>query len=62
MAITNQSKPTTSVTNQTKVSIGESWDTNITSWNTETRSWNDMFSFIDNQSRQTSTITNVNKP
>ena len=37
--ITNTAKPTTTLANASKVSIGETWATITTSWTTETRSW-----------------------
>lgn len=51
MAITNVSKPTTTLSNSSKVSIEETWDSNTTTWNSETRTWDDMASTIDNQSK-----------
>lgn len=62
MAIANVTKPTTSLTNTTKVSIGETWASILTTWATDTRTWDDCVSLIDNLSRTTSTITNVSKP
>jgi len=35
----NISKPTTSLGNSAKVSIGETWGTITTTWATETRTW-----------------------
>ena len=40
--ITNTAKPTTTLTNASRVISFESWDTNTTSWNTEVRTWNEM--------------------
>jgi hypothetical protein len=51
MAITNISKPSSSIANQTKINIGESWDSNTSSWDTETRSWNEMASLLENVAR-----------
>lgn len=48
MSITNESKPTTSVSNSSKVESEVTWDTNTTTWNTEVRNWNDMGSTIIN--------------
>jgi hypothetical protein len=53
MALVNISKPTTSLTNTTKVSSYETWDTNTTTWDTETRTWDDMGSLFDNVSKGT---------
>jgi len=46
----NQSKPTTSYTNQTKINIGETWDSDTSTWDTETRTWGEMASKIVNES------------
>lgn len=62
MSITNQSKPTTSLANTTRVSIGETWDSIPTTWNTETRTWDDCISLIDNASRVSSSMVNASKP
>lgn len=51
MAITNQSKPTTSLTNSSKVSIGETWATISTTWATETRTWLAVSQLFTNQLR-----------
>lgn len=48
MAITNISKPSSSLTNTTKINIAETWATITTTWDTETRTWLDMASLIDN--------------
>jgi hypothetical protein len=42
MAITNISKPSTSLTNPTKVVQYETWDSLTTTWDTETRTWDEM--------------------
>ena len=62
MTITNTSKPTTSYSNTTRVSIEETWDSNTSTWATETRTWDDMASLMDNVSKQSSSITNIAKP
>ena len=56
MSIINQSKPTTSLTNPTKVVSYETWDSNITTWNTETRTWNEMGTIWSNQTLSTDPI------
>lgn len=61
MAITNTSKPTTSVTNLTKVSYGETWASIPTTWAIETRTWIATVSLMSNNTKQTSTITNTSK-
>lgn len=58
----NTSKPTTSITNITKVSFAELWSTITTTWASETRTWLDMSSLIDNNSKPTTSITNISKP
>ena len=45
----NTSKPTTSVTNSSKVSIGETWASITTTWATETRTWQQSSKLITNQ-------------
>lgn len=62
MAITNTSKPTTTFSNSSKVSVGETWATITTTWATETRTWLAVSQLITNTTRQTSTFTNVSKP
>ena len=39
MALTNVSKPTTTLTNITKVSFAELWSTILTTWDSEPRTW-----------------------
>lgn len=62
MAITNTAKPSTTLTNTTKVSFGETWATIATTWASETRTWLDTISLMDNTSKPTTTFTNVAKP
>lgn len=62
MSITNQSKPTTSVSNSSKIESEVTWNTNTTTWNTEVRTWDAMGSTITNNSKTTTTITNQSKP
>ena len=62
MAITNQSKPSTSLTNTTRVASYETWSSNTTTWATETRTWADMASLMDNQAKPSTSITNQAKP
>jgi hypothetical protein len=52
MSITNQSKPTTSLTNPTKVVSYETWDSNLTTWDTETRTWDEMGTTMSNTDKQ----------
>lgn len=60
--MTNDSKPTTTLTNSSKVSFGETWGAIQTTWASETRTWADCISLIDNTSRTSSSITNIAKP
>lgn len=48
MALTNTSKPSTSLANLAKVSFGETWATITTTWASETRTWLVIGSFISN--------------
>lgn len=50
------------MTNASKVSIGETWDSITTSWDTETRTWLAVSQLITNNSKASSSITNFNKP
>lgn len=62
MAIVNTSRPTSSMSNTSKVSIGETWGTVTTIWANETRTWLAISQLITNGTRQSSSITNVAKP
>ena len=62
MAISNTSKPTTTLSNTDKVSIGTTWNSILTTWNSETQTWLEASQLIDNISRVTSTFTNTSKP
>lgn len=62
MAITNTTKPTTTLTNTTKVSFAEIWATILTTWATETRTWLAAGSLFTNATKQTSSVTNTSKP
>lgn len=62
MAIVNQSKPSSSMANQSKVNIGEIWNTDLNQWQNESRTWDDMASIINNITKISSTITNVARP
>lgn len=62
MAITNTAKPTTTLTNQTRIGTGETWASIETTWAAETRAWEDFASLFTNITKQSSTITNVAKP
>lgn len=58
----NASKPTTSIANTSKVSIGETWGSILTSWQNEVRTWLAVSQLIGNTAKQSSSITNVAKP
>ena len=62
MALTNTAKPTTSLTNTTKVINSEKWATIVTTWASEVRTWAEMISTWDNESKPSTTFTNVSKP
>jgi len=44
----NQDKPTTILTNSSKVSIGETWESVTTTWASETRTWLAISQLITN--------------
>jgi len=54
--ITNTSKPSTSVTNASKVNFAETWATITTTWATETRTWIATGSLFSNITRATNDI------
>lgn len=60
--ITNTPKPTTTFSNDSKVSGAETWSTIPTTWASEVRSWLDCVSLFDNSSKPTTNITNTVKP
>lgn len=62
MSITNISKPSTSLTNASKVFDYDTWTSIQTTWATETRTWAETISTMDNQTKVSASITNVNKP
>lgn len=62
MALINQSKPSTTFSNASKIGIGETWATIPTTWASETRTWEETVSLIDNTSKPTTTFTNIAKP
>lgn len=62
MAITNTSKPSTSITNATKVFSGETWASILTTWASETRTWEAVSQLLANTARQSSSVTNTAKP
>ncbi len=62
MALVNQSKPTTTLANVTKVVNFETWDSITSTWASETRTWNDMVSNWDGFSKPSTSLLNVAKP
>ncbi len=63
MAITNTSKPSApSFANIARANGAELWSTISTTWATETRTWLDCASLLDNNSKPSTSITNVSKP
>lgn len=57
----NENKPTSSISNETKTSFGETWDSILTMWATETRTWDEVSRLMDNESKVISSITNEPK-
>lgn len=51
----NESKPSTSVTNTSKVSFAELWSTIPTTWATETRTWAECISLFTNSAKPVTT-------
>lgn len=51
MTITNVSKPTTSLTNSSKISIGETWGSITSTWASEVRDWLTCSQLISNSSK-----------
>ena len=47
----NLDKPTTSLVNTDKVSIGETWSTWTTAWDDETRTWDELSQLIENSNK-----------
>jgi len=62
MSITNETKPTTSLTNSTRINIGETWGSDLNTWAAELRTWAATISIITNSARISSSMTNIAKP
>ena len=62
MAITNDSKATSSLVDITKTDIAETWDSIPTTWDSEIRTWDNMNSLIGNSGRTSSAVSNTTKP
>ena len=58
----NTAKPSTSITGSSKPQVGETWDTNPNTWDEETRTWDASGNLVTNTAKQSSTITNINRP
>lgn len=62
MSITNITKPTTSLTNITRVAFAELWSSITTTWAAETRTWITAGSLLTNTSKPSTSLTNIAKP
>jgi hypothetical protein len=62
MSITNISKPSTSLSNATKINIGLVWSADTFQWQNESRTWGETVSVIDNVTKISSSISNQSKP
>lgn len=62
MAITNVSRPSTSLANSARPAQGETWASNPYTWAQELRTWLDTGQLIDNILRPSTSITNVTRP
>lgn len=62
MALVNISKPSTTLTNATRIGGAETWASIPTTWASETRTWADCISLFDNLSKVSSALINVGKP
>ena len=58
----NQDKPTSSISNNTKTSIGETWGSIDSTWQDEVRSWLQVSQLLSNFDKTISTLTNQSKP
>ena len=58
----NTDKPATTLSNSERAQSFETWGSIQTTWATETRTWAGCASLMVNSARQTSSITNSNKP
>ena len=62
MSIVNISKPSSSISNSSKINIGETWDSNDNQWQNEARTWDSTVSIISNSTRTSSSMTNLARP
>jgi len=58
----NQTRTTSTILNQPKVSVGETWDSITTIWDDETRTWDEISKLITNIPKTSSTLINQSKP
>ena len=50
------------MTNSSKVSIGETWETTASAWSAETRTWLAVSQLFTNTTKQSSSMSNIAKP
>lgn len=50
------------MSNNSKVSSGETWATISTTWAGEVRTWAEISQLMDNTAKPSSSMTNINKP
>lgn len=62
MAITNISKPISSMSNEVRINIGLVWNADTLQWQNESRTWDDTVSLVDNISKVSTSIINTSKP
>ena len=62
MAITNISKPSTSLSNQVQPDRGITWASITTTWATETETWGEVSTLFTNSSKPSTSITNITRP
>lgn len=58
----NTSRPSSSMSNVSRVASYETWATIPTTWASETRTWAECQSLMDNTTKITSSMTNTAKP
>ena len=58
----NTSKPTTSLTNGTRVAVGLTWANILTTWASETDTWLAVSQLLANSTKVSSSVTNIAKP
>ena len=58
----NQDKISSSISNSTRVNIGETWNTDLNTWNGESITWDRTVSIINNTTKVSSSMANVDRP